>query len=695
MAVPQHELPGVAALLLPRLADDARIFDIASSKHASLSRLTTHAAGRFVFGVHPLFMPTVRSLDGQTVILTPSLAPEGANAHCWLASDIQRHGGLVKVMTAEEHDGSMAYIQTLTHHTLLTFADAVVSSGYDLEGDLWEARTPLFETLFGLATRVLAESQESIVAGIQLDLDGSGISRAFEAAHRRLAAHLAGGDPALVERHIARIRDHFSGTLFDTVQASATAAVTAAHSKKALLSEHWRTGTIIGVVPVDRPHTLRVGRITHLTPTTVRLQELMVGERGAAVILEGPGWHNAAKLGIGGKPWSTEFGLGRIDVVVGAHLEMMLSDWLAHMPRDVRFLVPESVAGAGVVAVVNEAPLVRGCRLVSEVVRTGQRAANVRVEVRADLDVDDAVERLRERVAAAYAWPRGLALSVAGTTRGTTWPDDLSLAYLGPAGTFSESAAIQAAECLGHSGAPTVALDSFDEVIAAIGMGAFGVLPITSSSSGLVLRTALALGAAPDLVAGGGVVDVPVRFDALVSGHDRLEDLRGADVLSHPQALEQCTRFIRRLQLNPVPCASTIEAVQRLRAAGGGMVALAATRTTAPPLRVVEREVDDIAGSITRFVIIGQPGRFGPMRGGSDPTLRSLWLTPDAARLHFVLTAAGPAFDEIVTASTGHVLLVSSRDRWPAAELDSEVLSLGRIPWSPRTPLVRPAADDT
>ena len=54
----------------------------------------------------------------------------------------------------------MREVRERAHRVLVDFADAVTASGLDLEHDLWEARTPLFETLFGLAVRAL-DSRES------------------------------------------------------------------------------------------------------------------------------------------------------------------------------------------------------------------------------------------------------------------------------------------------------------------------------------------------------------------------------------------------------------------------------------------------------------------------------------------------------------------------------------------------------
>lgn len=89
-------------------------------------------------------------------------------------------------------------------------------------------------------------------------------------------------------------------------------------------------------------------------------------------------------------------------------------------------------------------------------------------------------------------------------------------------------------------------MDSFDEVLAATADGGLGVLPITSSASGLVGRATRALLTSDAELVAGGVVDVAVRFDAYAAAPVALADLRGAPVFNHPQALAQCGNFVRR-----------------------------------------------------------------------------------------------------------------------------------------------------
>ncbi len=587
------------------------------------------------------------------------------------------------MLSADDHDRSMSYVQTMAHQSLLNLIDAVAESGLDLE-ELWEVRTPLFEALFGLATRVVSESREATTAEIQALLDGERVAGELAAAAERTTGAIASGRHEEIEALIRSTRDHFGGALFEAVSATAAVAVTAAQAKRSELARRGRTGALVGVRPLSRPDTLRVGHILDLTPTAVTLSEVMVGPKGAAALLEGPGRRNARKIGQGGKPRRTTFGLAHIDVVPGDELESELDEWLAHVPRDVRFLVPESVAGAGVLDVVGHHAAVRDAEVVSEVVRTGQRSVVVRVGIRADHDVDAMVEELRARVQQTYAWPTGVSLPA------RTAP---LVHHLGPAGTFSEEAALHAAASVGITAPDLSAEPDFPTVLEGVAAGDLGVLPVSSSASGLVARASAALLAHEGELEAGGVVDVAVRFDAYVRPEQSLADLRGRPVLSHPQGLAQCGAFIRRWGLEPVPCPSTTDALAQVAAAPDDepCVALAGADRGAPHgLRVAEREVDDLPGSITRFVILGPPGAFGELVGGSDPTLRSICV---AASLDAVLAAFDPsvaAFDELLTSPEGGALWITSRVVDPATP---GLRHLGRVPWSPRTPVVRVETD--
>lgn len=675
LAVPDSAERDVLAELDAALPADAPIIVLGASFAWTMDVLASVPA-RTAVALHPLMDTATRSLDGQTVCASEVRGV----ATGWLAEAITSRGGLYTVLSPERHDRIMTYVLAMAQRSLLGFVTAVADSGLDLTEELWATRTPLFEALLGLGVSVLEENQELTQAHIQDTLDGALAGAELDAGLRAVEA--AAASETLPAR-IAATRDAFSGALFDTVRNTAQATLGAGQSKRAALARVRRLGGLVGLYPTGRPDKLRVGRLVDLTPVELVLEELLIGPRGQAALLAGPGVRNAAKLGRRRKVVRTRFGIGHVEVLAEAELEVALDTWLAHLRRDIRFLVPESVAGEGVASVIREQRGVGEAVLVSEAVRTGQRAVVIRTGIRADLDIDETIEALRRAVEVAYAWPHGVARPVAS--------DGLALRYLGPPGTFSENAARQIAIGLTGAGARDVRIepvDSFDEVLAATADGGLGVLPITSSASGLVGRATRALLASAAELVAGGVVDVAVRFDAYAAAPVALADLRGAPVFSHPQALAQCGNFVRRWGLVPEPCASTADAVTRLASAQGPALAIASSGAEADHtfVHVVEREIDDLSGSITRFLIVARPGVFGELSDGSDPTLRSIVLAPSVAAIAD-LVGRGAGFDELLTDSDGQCLWVSSRE---ASDLPDGVRALGEVPWSPRTPVVRP-----
>jgi prephenate dehydrogenase len=155
-AVPRDALAETAAHLLPATDPQATVAVVTHTMTRSLADMAPHVGARQrLIGIHPLFEANSLSLDGQTVYLAGADAPPEVRDVAWLDDAITRAGGIVKLGAPAHHDAVMAYVQGAAHQSLLTFADTVLTSGFDLQNDLWAARTPLFESLFGLAARVL------------------------------------------------------------------------------------------------------------------------------------------------------------------------------------------------------------------------------------------------------------------------------------------------------------------------------------------------------------------------------------------------------------------------------------------------------------------------------------------------------------------------------------------------------------
>ncbi len=181
----------------------------------------------------------------------------------------------------------------------------------------------------------------------------------------------------------------------------------------------------------------------------------------------------------------------------------------------------------------------------------------------------------------------------------------MRIAYLGPPGTFSEEAV---ARCdLAGPEAP-LPCDSFPDAYEAVldGRADAALLPIENSLEG-------AIGTVMDLlVHRGGTrlrreVLLPVRQHLMARPGTRVEEI--TRVLSHPQPIGQCARFLRtrlpRAALQPTH--STADAARQVAEGGPGSAAigaLAAARRYG--LEVIAEAIQDADENVTRFVLVAR-----------------------------------------------------------------------------------------
>ncbi len=189
--------------------------------------------------------------------------------------------------------------------------------------------------------------------------------------------------------------------------------------------------------------------------------------------------------------------------------------------------------------------------------------------------------------------------------------DVMRIGYLGPPGTFSEEA-LRASLALAGNGAAEaelVPLATVHAVVAAIAAGDVdrAIAPIENSLEGSVTAAVDALvHDAPGVRIIGEIV-LPVRYRLLARPGVLLQDVRA--VLSHPQALAQCARFLReRLPAAEVRATtSTAEAVRVVAEADEPWAALG-TSLAAELYRVgvLAEDVEDDPANATRFVWLGR-----------------------------------------------------------------------------------------
>ena len=132
----------------------------------------------------------------------------------------------------------------------------------------------------------------------------------------------------------------------------------------------------------------------------------------------------------------------------------------------------------------------------------------------------------------------------------------VSVAYMGPAGTFSHVAARMAFPDAAHVEVPTIA--NVIEQVAAKNAD-FGVVPIENSTEGSVMPTLDALLDGTVHIRSELVVDVALCLLARNADRSRIQR-----VASHPQPLAQCRRWLARElpQATPWPTGSTVVAAR-------------------------------------------------------------------------------------------------------------------------------------
>jgi chorismate mutase/prephenate dehydratase len=190
------------------------------------------------------------------------------------------------------------------------------------------------------------------------------------------------------------------------------------------------------------------------------------------------------------------------------------------------------------------------------------------------------------------------------------------VAYLGPAGTFSELAA------LGYFGSSIVKVScaNADEVFHATSAGAadFGVVPVENSSEGVVTRSLDLFLTTPLTIVGETSLYVRHNLLRKVDSQDGI-----VAVCAHPQALAQCHAWLSHHLPNAErrPVASNAEGA-RLAGLDDRLAALASERAASEfGLHVVAMGVQDDAHNRTRFAIVAHPAVHPlPKASGHDCT---------------------------------------------------------------------------
>ena len=177
------------------------------------------------------------------------------------------------------------------------------------------------------------------------------------------------------------------------------------------------------------------------------------------------------------------------------------------------------------------------------------------------------------------------------------------VAYLGPKGTFAEKAAYLLAKLENLDAPEFLPCKGLRSVIehASTKHCEAAVVPIENSVEGGVTTTLDSLWAHPELFIRRAVV-LPIRHAIFSNGG--LNEI--SEVLSHPQALAQCSEWLNKNLPNALllPTNSTAEAIRMI--AGSKFRAAIGSQSLGKDKKIKELAypINDIEGNCTRFVLL-------------------------------------------------------------------------------------------
>jgi chorismate mutase/prephenate dehydrogenase len=204
ISVPIDATEGVIRQLGPHVRPDALLMDVTSLK-AGPMRAMRAATQASVVGTHPLFGPTVHSLQGQRVVVTPGRGDEWL---AWLRTMMHARGIEVMETTPEEHDRAMSVVQVLVHFATEVMGKTLATLGTPIDQTL-AFMSPIYLIELLLTARHFAQSPQ-LYSSIQMLNPGTPhVTAAFIRAAEELRDVFAQQDRTAFEGLFEEVRRYF------------------------------------------------------------------------------------------------------------------------------------------------------------------------------------------------------------------------------------------------------------------------------------------------------------------------------------------------------------------------------------------------------------------------------------------------------------------------------------------------------
>ncbi len=203
----------------------------------------------------------------------------------------------------------------------------------------------------------------------------------------------------------------------------------------------------------------------------------------------------------------------------------------------------------------------------------------------------------------------------------------IKYAYLGPAGTFTEAALIK----ITNQGDQLIAYANVTAALNAVRNGECekALVPIENSIEGVVARTLDELAIGEPLVITAETT-LPVSFALMTLPNTDAKQIKL--IATHPHAESQCRSYIAKNYPNAqiIETASTAAAAKGLIKGDYDAAIAASIAANNYQLKIIDENIGDNTGAVTRFVLVEKPGKT-PTASGRDRTSLAVFIAIDHA----------------------------------------------------------------
>lgn len=204
ISVPIDVTMEVIRRLGPLVRQGSLLTDVTSIKGTPMAAML-EATKADVVGTHPLFGPSVHSLQGQRVVLCPG---RGDGWRDWLQTMFHARGLATMESTPEDHDRAMSVVQVLVHFSTEVMGRTLVDLGASVS-DTLAFTSPVYLMEMLMTARHFAQSPE-LYASIQMSNPATPqVTAAFAQAAEQLRQIATAKDQTAFIRMFREVHDFF------------------------------------------------------------------------------------------------------------------------------------------------------------------------------------------------------------------------------------------------------------------------------------------------------------------------------------------------------------------------------------------------------------------------------------------------------------------------------------------------------